>query len=134
MLSTREAAEYLQTTPKTLRQFLRADDTFEAVGSGSRYGIEQHDLPRLKKRFDAWASKKKGVWAIDANAADNEGQPGLPASILGRRDRATRELVAKRAEERVDRLEALLKSKGLHISQMKRPEPAVAYEAEDMVG
>lgn len=117
-LSTREAADALNTTPKLLRQFLRQDDTFGGVGSGARYSIEEANVPALKARFTKWAEGKTNVWPID-KAADTDGDPGLPAAILRRRDKASRELIAKRAEERVNRLEALLREKGLHISQIK---------------
>ena len=114
MMTTREVAEALSTTPKVLRQFLRQDVTFGSVGSGSRYTFEERDLPRLRKHFDEWAKTR----TTSRRRADDDGQPGLPASILQRRDKATREQVRRQAEERIDRLEAMLKERGLHISQM----------------
>lgn len=116
-LSTREVAAELNTTPKVLRQFLRQDDTFGGVGSGACYVFTRKNLPRLKKRFEAW----KGNRALTTTTKlDHDGQPGLPVEVLGRNDQKTRDMIRKQAEERVDRLEAMLKERGLHISQMKR--------------
>lgn len=57
--TTTEVAEKFETTPRTLRKFLRADarandkgDTLP--GKGSRYSIEGKELAGLKKRFAAW--------------------------------------------------------------------------------
>lgn len=115
-LSTREVAAELSTSPKVLRQFLRQDDTFGGVGSGARYAFTRRDLPRLKKRFEDW----KGNRAFTTTSKDHEGQPGLPVDVLRRNDRETRAIVRAQAEARVDRLEAMLKERGLHISQHKR--------------
>lgn len=57
--TTAQVAEKFDTTPRTLRKFLRADarsndrgDTLP--GKGSRYAIEGKDLKGLKTRFSAW--------------------------------------------------------------------------------
>lgn len=118
MLTTREAAEAIGTTAKTLRAFLRQDDTFGGVGSGAKYAIKDADLPVLKKRFTDWAGTRKAP-RVEVQDVDT---PGLPASVLYRNDRATRAAVQAQAEARVDRLEALLKERGLHISQMRERE------------
>lgn len=115
-MSTRDVAAELGIAPKVLRQFLRQDETFGGVGSGSRYEFDPKDLPRLKKRFEAW----KGDRALSTvTKLDHDGQLGLPVEVLRRKDANTRELIRRRAEERVDRLEAMLKERGLHISQQK---------------
>lgn len=116
-LSTREVAAELGTSPKVLRQFLRQDDTFGGVGSGARYAFTSKDLPRLKKRFAAWQGNRA---LTTTTKVDHDGQPGLPLDVLGRKDERTRAMIKKQAEERVDRLEKMLKERGLHISQTKR--------------
>ena len=57
--TTAEVAEKFDTTPRTLRKFLRADarakDAADSLpGKGSRYAIEGKDLAGLKKRFATW--------------------------------------------------------------------------------
>ena len=57
--TTAEVAAKLDTTPRTLRKFLRADakaqGTTEALpGKGSRYSITGREVAPLKKRFTAW--------------------------------------------------------------------------------
>lgn len=58
-LTTAQVAEALETNPRTLRKFLRADakaqGTTDALpGKGSRYSIEKRQVAPLKKRFTAW--------------------------------------------------------------------------------
>lgn len=57
--STAEVAEKFDTTPRTLRKFLRADAREQGAadslpGKGARYAIEGKQLASLKKRFNAW--------------------------------------------------------------------------------
>ena len=116
-MSTREAATELGTTPKVLRQFLRQDDTFGGVGSGARYIFNRNDLPRLKKRFAEWQG---GRALSTVTKLDHDGSPGLSVDVLRRKDEKTRAMIKAQAEARVDRLEAMLMERGLHISQSKR--------------
>jgi hypothetical protein len=51
-LSTKEVAAELETTPRTLRKFLRSAGL--GVGQGSRYSIEKREIRSLTKRFAAW--------------------------------------------------------------------------------
>lgn len=57
--TTAEVAEKFETTPRTLRKFLRADAkaaeaTDSLPGKGSRYAIEGKALAGMKKRFATW--------------------------------------------------------------------------------
>lgn len=119
MLSTRQIADELGTTPKILRQFLRQDDTFGGVGSGARYSLDKKDLPRLKKRFQEWAGDRalmKGKSYIKG-----EGEKGMSTSVLKKKKltQAEKDEIKRKADARIDRLEAALRAKGLHISQRK---------------
>lgn len=79
--TTTEVAEKFETTPRTLRKFLRADarnrDAADTLpGKGSRYTLEGKDLPAMKKRFKVWtaaqAEERKAraeKVAAEANAA-----------------------------------------------------------------
>jgi hypothetical protein len=51
--TTTLAAEF-ETTPRTLRKFLRSADM--GVGKGSRYALptSKREVTALKKQFDAW--------------------------------------------------------------------------------
>lgn len=49
---------------------------------------------------------------------NEDGDPGLPVSILLRTDRATQRLIERRAQERVEKLEQMLRVHGLCVSQM----------------
>lgn len=57
--TTTEVAEKFETTPRTLRKFLRSDARSRNAadslpGKGSRYAIEGKDLAPMRKRFAAW--------------------------------------------------------------------------------
>jgi hypothetical protein len=76
-IATKAAAEHCDTTPRQLRQFLRASKDYEAVGSGGRYAFESDDLPELKTRFDAWVAEREAAAKARAEkeAAQDESQP-----------------------------------------------------------
>lgn len=122
-MNTREAAEQLKTDPKRLRRFLRQDPTYRNAGQGGRYEFTDKDIPTLRKRFETWViatakpdnavaparrSRKKAGDSMPVHIAN------VPAHKLTTKQREERNRLSR---ERVDRLEAALKAKGLHISQ-----------------
>lgn len=133
MLDTRAVAEYLNTTPKTLRQFLRSpQSTFTAVGSSSRYEFTQRDLPTIQKRFSEWSAGRSPVVVtptraprvvhlaerrtVDRDRAvwDEEG----PITLADLRDPRVRAQVRAIAQEQERRLDEMLLAVGLHVTQM----------------
>ena len=77
--TTTEVAEKFETTPRTLRKFLRADAKNREVadtlpGKGSRYAIEGRDLQAMKKRFKKWseAEAKARAERLAEKAAEAE--------------------------------------------------------------
>lgn len=63
IFNTNQVAEKFETTPRTLRKFLRSPEGMDAkVGKGQRWGIEAKKVASLQKRFNAWQA---------ANAAKN---------------------------------------------------------------
>ena len=57
-MDTKDVAQRIGTTPRTLRQFLRsAYSTFVPVGSGARYDFTERELPTISKRFREWTSE-----------------------------------------------------------------------------
>ena len=61
MINTTELAAALDTTPRTLRKFLRSTASgIESVGKGSRYALpsSKREVARLKSRFDDWNAPK----------------------------------------------------------------------------
>lgn len=71
-VTTKAAAEACETTPRLLRQFLRASKDYEAVGSGGRYAFEAGDLPTLKTRFVAWVAEREAAAKARAEQAAAE--------------------------------------------------------------
>jgi predicted transcriptional regulator len=67
-LTTTEIAAELDTTPRTLRKFLRADAKAQGVatpGMGSRYSIEKKEMRSLRSKFAKWTA------AQESDKADN---------------------------------------------------------------
>jgi len=65
-LTTKELAEKLDTSPKTLRRFIRSDVKAsggtvgeDTPGKGGRYSFESSDVPTLKKSFKAWTKSQE---------------------------------------------------------------------------
>lgn len=72
--TTAQVAEKFETTPRTLRKFLRADaranDNADSLpGKGSRYAIEGKQLAPMKKRFTAWKVAEAEARAARAEKA-----------------------------------------------------------------
>lgn len=129
-MNTREVAEKLDTDPKRLRRFLRADPTYRNAGQGGHYEFTDKDLPTLRKRFDAWLAKTVTKTAAASSKSSKTSRrrktkakeiPPMPVDIATKRrltpkEREERDL---RSRQRVDRLEERLKAAGLHISQSR---------------
>jgi DNA-binding transcriptional MerR regulator len=125
-MNTSQAAAELGTTPRALRAFLRKDPTYRNAGSGGRYDFEPTDIPVLRKRFEAAKDDKvkqpkaPRPQKTRKNVFDGESSADrIHPTLLRSRDPKDRAMIKKLAEERVDRLEAALKARGLHISQSK---------------
>lgn len=133
-MNTSAVAAALSTTPKTLRRFLRADESYVNAGSGGRYEFTETDMPGLRKRFDAWNGTRTRMTSMDAENAmnqkrvrDNGSDDISPVEIrrIIRARGADLNEIRRLANERVDRLEKSLKASGLHISQ---PQVAKTYK------
>lgn len=75
--TTTEVAAKFDTTPKTLRKFLRADarsnDAADSLpGKGSRYAIEGKALKALQGRFNKWQAAEAEARAARAQKAAEE--------------------------------------------------------------
>lgn len=67
--TTATLAADFDTTPRTLRKFLRSDASgIESVGKGSRYALpnSKREVASLRKRFDAWNAPKVDDTPADA--------------------------------------------------------------------
>lgn len=73
-ITTADLATELETTPRTLRKFLRADAKArgtETPGKGSRYAIEKREVRSLAKRFNEWQAAQATAAEGDADAPDS---------------------------------------------------------------
>ena len=61
--TTATLATELDTTPRTLRRFLRAES--QGVGKGSRYSLElnKRDITTMTKKFRSWAEADEAAKA-----------------------------------------------------------------------
>lgn len=74
-LTTTEIATELDTDPRTLRKFLRADAkerNIPAPGKGSRWSIEKREMRSLRSRFAKWTKAQDDARAARDAAADAE--------------------------------------------------------------
>lgn len=66
MMTTTELAAAIDTTPRTLRKFLRSEGA--GVGKGSRYALpsSKREVASLSKRFAEWdAARTPAPEAVD---------------------------------------------------------------------
>lgn len=87
MQTTTELAAALDTTPRTLRKFLRSKESgIESVGKGSRYALPtaKREVNALAKRFNAWHEAQQAPKADEAPQADDApaDEPEAPADEL----------------------------------------------------
>jgi hypothetical protein len=124
-MNTSVVAERLNTTPKTLRRFLRGDATYANAGSGGKYDFQESDIPTLAKRFGKWSSKSRLAPAKSADVStprrvrevkDSVDDAVYP-HVIRSNDPVTRRRVRKLAIERENHLRQLMIDAGLHISQ-----------------
>jgi hypothetical protein len=75
--TTADIAAALDTTPRTLRKFLRSEGA--GVGKGSRYALPstKREVNALAKRFNAWGEAQAAKKAPDADTAPEA--PEAPA-------------------------------------------------------
>lgn len=73
-ITTKAAAEAIGTTPRQLRVFLRASDSYENVGAGGRYAFTKADLGPMKKAFDTWTKEREAAKAAAQEALAKQGQ------------------------------------------------------------
>ena len=74
-ITTTELATELDTTPRTLRKFLRSDAKARNAatpGKGSRYAIEKREVRALAKRFAAWGEAQAAAKAQRDADAESE--------------------------------------------------------------
>jgi len=130
-LNTTEVAAELDTTPRTLRIFIRQDPTYANAGTGGHYEFTRQDIPTLRSRFTTWQSQKAKTAPVrkakqTATAkktryrANHDTPLGVDILTPGHRlSDEERAMIAQMSRTRVDRLEARLKETGMHISQMR---------------
>lgn len=71
-MTTADIATELNTTPRELRKFLRADARdrdLPTPGKGARYSIERRELRSLRTRFAKWDASRNAT-NDDAPATD----------------------------------------------------------------
>lgn len=105
MYSAPQLAEKIGTDSKTLRHFLRQNDSFRNPGSGGRYSFTESEARSVEKAFNAWRRARRSQTSGDTSARGK-----TQKSAAGGK---------KRAQERVDSLEASLLASGKHISQIE---------------
>jgi predicted transcriptional regulator len=71
-MTTAEVAAELDTTPRTLRKYLRSAD--RGVGKGARYSLPatKREMASLRKKFAAWGEDEAAKKADKAQSAGIE--------------------------------------------------------------
>jgi hypothetical protein len=124
-MNTSDVAERLNTTPKTLRRFLRGDATYANAGSGGKYDFQECDMPTLAKRFGKWSSKSRTTPEKSADVSTprrvrevrDSVDDAVNVHVVRTADPRTRAQIRKLAAERDQHLRQLMIDAGLHISQ-----------------
>lgn len=70
MYSSIEAAALIGTTPRLLRRFLRANESWNAVGIGGRYMFTDSEVKSLNIQFHKWHKSKPAKVTDDVDPLD----------------------------------------------------------------
>jgi hypothetical protein len=70
MYTSIEAAAMIGTTPRLLRRFLRANESWNAVGIGGRYMFSDSEVKSLNIQFHKWHKSKPKAQVEDADPLD----------------------------------------------------------------
>ncbi len=74
-LTTAQAAEKLETTPRTLRKFLRSiTPKDQQPGKGSRWELDAKKVQGMRKRFNEWKAAQEAK-AAEATEASEDSAP-----------------------------------------------------------
>lgn len=120
--SSIEAAAEVGTTPRLLRRFLRANDSWKNATQAGRYSFDEAELKSLKVQFDHWQRTRISRPQIRTRNQDSElthldQDPGISVEEMLRvpRDPALRSKVLERRLKRHRRLNE-------RLNQMRREE------------
>ena len=70
MYTSIEAAAAIGTTPRLLRRFLRANESWNAVGIGGRYMFSEPEVKSLNIQFHKWHKSKPVTKTDDVDPLD----------------------------------------------------------------
>jgi hypothetical protein len=116
-MDVKSAAAAVGVNPKRLRAFLRSNAAkYCPPGAGGRYDLSSFTADELRSDYEAWRSAfTPRIARTDTLADDCDDDTGDDDTLpLG----APRDAVRAQARARVERLEQLLRAKGLHLAQM----------------
>lgn len=76
ILNAKDIAARFDTDTRTLRKFLRSDDSgVDAVGKGGRYNFTAAEVRGMKSKFDRWDAARKAPAAPAGEVEEVEVDP-----------------------------------------------------------
>lgn len=129
-MTPKEVADKLGVSAKTLRSFLRRDPKYKSPGSGGSYDLSRFKFADIEKEFNAWRNaitpraRRSSAQAEELIAPLSGNSRALPVTRLRRGEVPddVKQDARRINQERINRLEAALLSRGMHISQMRNRE------------
>lgn len=116
-MNTTEAAKQLGIPPKELRRILRSSlDNFGVKKVEDKWYFKKGDIARIRAHIAKNAKPANPPKEYDAEKELTERQ----LRVLSRRDPKLNKEVTQRYIARVNRLEELLRARGMHISQQEK--------------
>jgi predicted transcriptional regulator len=70
MMTTAQLATELDTTPRTVRKFLRSQG--QGVGKGSRYALpsNKREVAKMRRAFEAWSAPEDPAPEVESTDED----------------------------------------------------------------
>ena len=124
MYSSIEAAAEIGTTPRLLRRFLRANDSWVNATQAGRYSFTESEMQSLKKQFNHWQgtrstrpTRTSQRQETELSYLDQDKGISVDDMLRVKKDPALRRQVLARRQERHRRLQERLSQMNFQKSQ-----------------
>lgn len=135
LYSSQDAAEFIGTSPRLLRRFIRQNDSWKNATYAGRYSFSESEVNSLKLQFEKWqgtrsprkTTTRQGVESTELTHLDED--QGITVEMMheAKRNPSLRRQIQENRIARQRKLEA-------RISELRlRQNPATEYEELDAV-
>ena len=132
--SSQDAAEFIGTTPRLLRRFIRQNDSWKNATYAGRYSFTEPEVNSLKLQFEKWqggrATRKpstQGVESAELTYLDEDQGISVEQMHAAKRNPELRKMIQQNRLARLKKLNARIAEVGLNGNPKAETVDAVDY-------